>query len=131
MTDDTDPPKLTPLQQQLVDILAEARYAGLTQREVADVLCRTSQQVSTIVTALKTKGLICWERETGGDSRVWVRLWLVRYQRRVPAPVLGTTTAAHRVGTLDDPFGVRKAPRMVDPAQCRPWAVAVSRSAAC
>lgn len=131
MIHDTENLKLSDLQLDTLEIIAAARWSGLTQGEICMQIDRTEQRVSVVLRKLMSLGLVVFERESGGEARGWKRWRLTRYQRRAAAVVQGTSLAAHRVGTLDDPFGVRMAPRVVDAAQCRPWAAAAcSRSAA-
>ena len=117
---------LTPQQELIIDLLTDAAHGGLTQQELLMLGdFRTAQRLSTVLSALLDRGLVYGEYETGGESRKWKRWRLVGFRPKAK-PVLQTSIAAPRTGTLADPFGVGNAPRVVDPAQCRPWAMAAA-----
>ncbi len=123
-----DPRPLTPQQELIIDLLTDAAHAGLTQQELRMLgEFRNPQRLSTVLSALLDRGLVYGEYEHGGQERNWKRWRLVDFRPK-PKPVLHTSIAAPRTGTLADPFGVGKAPRVVDPAQCRPWAMAAAAS---
>ena len=117
---------LTPQQELIIDLLTDAAHGGLTQQELLMLGdFRTAQRLSTVLSALLDRGLVYGEYETGGESRKWKRWRLVGFRPKAK-PVLQTSIAAPRTGTLADPFGIGIPPRVVDPAQCRPWAMAAA-----
>ena len=118
--------ELTDQQQRIVDELTAAGREGVLQAQLADVLDISPARVSVLVTKLRLYGLIFSEVEPSeGRGRTANRWRLVRYQPK-PRPDLFTSWAAPRTGTLANPFGVVHAPRVVDAAQCRPWAMAAA-----
>lgn len=115
-------------EQRVLEALEEAGRAGKSQGELRDVLSMAPNTTSAILHSMRRKSLICVEQEQM-DCEVGTRMqnrWrLKRYEQKQAAP---GAVAAPRTGTLDDPWGVGDAPRVVNAAECRPWAAAAVRS---
>jgi hypothetical protein len=118
-----------PAQIDTLETLEAAAWRGMTMSELATACGRRLENQEVVVHLLHKRGEVVFRVELSDTLRRSRRWWLAKYAPRPSSYVVTDPelVARHRTGTLADPWGVRGAARVVDSAQCRPWAMAAAR----
>ena len=115
--------------QSCLDALESAERFGLTMKDLSRACRRAQTATHNSMKRLEAQGRVEYREEFNENSRTVRRWYLAEYAPRVgqSRAVRGGIVAAPRSGTLADPWGVCCAARVIDSAECRPWAVAAAQ----